>query len=1572
MRKLLLSLILLTFTLSAGFSQVVSTVYYEDFEVLPVQGTQGIIGTSSPAIFNWDRTTIVSTSPTNSYFADIHIQTPAQSMSGGDTLYFETNTFSTIGNVFVLLEFDNIAKVRFTDQAVIQVSSDGGTTWQELDNNQYQGTDPLFASNFFFNGGSYFQDGQPWTTAGNNDPPTQTMWRHEVFEVSTLLANTANAKVRFVITPQSNTQPSAGWYIDNIEVKAAPCEIIPPVLTANTGNPGANPNNAVFVTGPFPIDYNASDAQSGIDSVYVVYKVNGGVTDTVQLTPQGANQYLDSIPAQSVFDTICYQVVAVDLSNPCQNKTVLPSDTSFYCFDIRAGLPPMCGAVGANPGNLEFVPWAEDFETNFSIPTPPTNNFGLIEAFWDRQPTNIPSRYTWIPFSGSTPTANTGPSADNTLKTPAGKYMYLESNQTTGNQGVLVTPCLDFSNIVSPKMTYWYYMYGADVGSISIDIGTDTNSTGTINWDANINGNSISGEKQTLGSDPWEQKSLSLWQYGNSDVPVVIRIRGAKGIFESAGGSSLQDLAIDDINIFEPPSFELEMNSIDAPIAGLCSYSANDSVTITFTNEGGAFLHSIPVSHTITGPSGPVTVNEVISFAPDSLEPGETYTYTFNTGVDMSTPGTYTINTCVNLTGDVDITNDCTTATYEVYLPITSFPFIEDFENSTRGNPANQNPGVLGPNLNGWELVPTASPTNDNYAFYVNQGITIDENSGPVYDHTLGTTKGQFLYAESNNSTSTLDVVARFESVCFDFSGMTSPHLDFYYHMYGSSVDRLVIQGKTDNMNGGNWFPIVAPALVGQKQTSKIEDWRYQSVDLSAFADSSLAIRFIARRTLTSDNSDIAIDDIHVYDRQAVDVGVSEIVNPFEYLRAGNVSNVQLRIRNFGTTPATNIPVTYSYDGVTGTAIYTGTIAPGADDLLSIPSNTIAAPVGRFDLCAWTTMTGDINTFNDSICRETFGFTRDTLTNYNNFRYVDGFDNGDTSLYQKSKIGDGLRQWELGAPTGPINSAISAPNVWEIDLDGNYRNDANEMLYAPILYVDTLEDIQFHFDQWMASEGGVDGGRVEYLGAGAIWVSLEGAASAVTQNWYDSKNPVSALGGNGFSGSTGGWIHSMYPLNFYNGNTSPLVTRFRFASDPATNNSDGWAIDNLGIIAPPQRSASPDSAYTISPLPIPGNNQFGLIIRNTGANDLDSVVVELYIDEAGPAPNTLVSTEAFSFKKIITNGTYEDTLSFVWDAPPGTHDVCFVTRFPNGLRDLLPEDDTLCIAVTILDTTSVFPSCTNFDGGATFLSRDAITYKPSNSWEWGVPGASIGPAFSPPNAWVTKLNSDYTRLEESALFTSVYNVDSGQCYRISFMHLFETELYHDGGLIEASQDGGVTWELVGSHGGNWYNTNFVTSLEQINPGWTGSSGGQWDSAFTDVSFQLSGPTIFRFRFGSDYTVEQPGWAIDDFCFDESPFAVSACNFIGLEEDILKDIFLGEITPNPSNGVSYLDYSLVDAGEVKFTVYNMMGQPLVSETVNASVGGNRYEINSTEWQSGIYFITFEYKGAALTRRMVVTK
>ena len=91
---------------------------------------------------------------------------------------------------------------------------------------------------------------------------------------------------------------------------------------------------------------------------------------------------------------------------------------------------------------------------------------------------------------------------------------------------------------------------------------------------------------------------------------------------------------------------------------------------------------------------------------------------------------------------------------------------------------------------------------------------------------------------------------------------------------------------------------------------------------------------------------------------------------------------------------------------------------------------------------------------------------------------------------------------------------------------------------------------------------------------------------------------------------------------------------------------------------------------------------------------------------------------------------------------------------------------------------------------------------------------------------------------------------------------------HDGGSIEVSHDGGLTWYTVGDRlpSGNWFSHDAITSLDVIRPGWSGNSNG-WVPAEINVSFSADRTSIFRFRFGADHSFEYTGWAIDDFCLE---------------------------------------------------------------------------------------------------------
>jgi hypothetical protein len=70
----------------------------------------------------------------------------------------------------------------------------------------------------------------------------------------------------------------------------------------------------------------------------------------------------------------------------------------------------------------------------------------------------------------------------------------------------------------------------------------------------------------------------------------------------------------------------------------------------------------------------------------------------------------------------------------------------------------------------------------------------------------------------------------------------------------------------------------------------------------------------------------------------------------------------------------------------------------------------------------------------------------------------------------------------------------------------------------------------------------------------------------------------------------------------------------------------------------------------------------------------------------------------------------------------------------------------------------------------------------------------------------------------------------------------------------------------------------------------------------------------------------------------------------VENDINFNVF-----PNPSNGVFNINFSSNEENNVNLTVKNVVGQTVITETVNVS-GKTNHQISLTDYSKGIYFLT----------------
>jgi hypothetical protein len=224
--------------------------------------------------------------------------------------------------------------------------------------------------------------------------------------------------------------------------------------------------------------------------------------------------------------------------------------------------------------------------------------------------------------------------------------------------------------------------------------------------------------------------------------------------------------------------------------------------------------------------------------------------FTFQHTVNMSSSGSYTFNFWHELVNDAEQSNDSIMNYILSSNPSTSnFPDTTDFDNFTAGNP-----GIF---RGGW-----VNSFNDSYDWFVNQGTTASTGTGPSGDHTSGF--GNYVYIEA---TSNFNVEASLLSKCYNISNLNKPELKFSYHMLGQTMGDLHLDISVNGIIIRDIMPIIS----GNQGSS----WIDQTIDLTPYRGTvKLVFRGV---TGTNYTSDIAIDDVILYDAQPV--GLNESIN---------------------------------------------------------------------------------------------------------------------------------------------------------------------------------------------------------------------------------------------------------------------------------------------------------------------------------------------------------------------------------------------------------------------------------------------------------------------------------------------------------------------------------------------------------------------------------------------------------------------------------------------------------------------------------------------------------------------
>ncbi len=160
-------------------------------------------------------------------------------------------------------------------------------------------------------------------------------------------------------------------------------------------------------------------------------------------------------------------------------------------------------------------------------------------------------------------------------------------------------------------------------------------------------------------------------------------------------------------------------------------------------------------------------------------------------------------------------------------------------------------------------------------------------------------------------------------------------------------------------------------------------------------------------------------------------------------------------------------------------------------------------------------------------------------------------------------------------------------------------------------------------------------------------------------------------------------------------------------------------------------------------------------------------------------------------------------------------------------------------------------------------------------------------SHSSSHAWFA---SDPSTVKDDRLMTPP--IPLSQAAELSFWHRYNLENTYDGGVLEISTDGGVTFSDLGAHITlNGYNGTISTGYQNPvggRPAWTGSMT-TWKEVTVDLSAYGGQTAVIRFRLGSDTMVAGTGWWVDDVVISQATECQSSPVVMGdLNQDLVCD------------------------------------------------------------------------------------
>lgn len=448
-----------------------------------------------------------------------------------------------------------------------------------------------------------------------------------------------------------------------------------------------------------------------------------------------------------------------------------------------------------------------------------------IDNGWYNLTNNLDDDTDWRTISGSPFFGLSEPGIDHTTFQSTGQYLLLDSYLCEGKVAILNSGCIDFTNTIAPKLTFWAIKGGS--AELYIDI---------------LNNGILQTEIQAFTdeerNDEWIERTVDLSAFAGQQVNIQIR-----GIT----GNSLNDrISLDDISIYDDrkaPEANIKINTVSC--SNLPVYIEDRSIG----NVSSWEWSFEPNTYTFTNGTKASDQNVFVQFAPGN----------YNAQLIAS-----------NADGsDTEVINQAIVVN-EGYKDV----FRENFSR-TGTCERTETCAVYCDLEKGW--INEANTGEDDTDWRItNQNIAREE--APLSDHTFATSSGDMLLL-TLKSQCIDDLEGIIYSPCFDLTDAVDPVFSFWYYL-GVPISRVRLE--TSIFANGVWEEL-------QPQINSPEnEWALSTIDLSPYVGQVVTIRFEGKLNSTYPNF-IAIDDVNLFTRNTradpdfeIDAGIACTVAPIK------------------------------------------------------------------------------------------------------------------------------------------------------------------------------------------------------------------------------------------------------------------------------------------------------------------------------------------------------------------------------------------------------------------------------------------------------------------------------------------------------------------------------------------------------------------------------------------------------------------------------------------------------------------------------------------------------------------